>query len=46
MTIINEVDSHTNLQELKAKYDKTKIALEKVKEQRLKFFQNLSAVSM
>ncbi len=46
MTIINEVDSHTNLQELKTKYDKTKVALEKVKEQRLKFFQNLSAVSM
>ena len=46
MTIFNEVDQHSNLAKLKNKYDKTKLTLEKVKEQRMKFYQNLSAVNM
>ena len=42
MTIINEVDSHTNFAELKNEYDKTKVTLEKIRDERLKFFGELS----
>lgn len=31
MTIINEVDSHTNMAELKTEYEKTKSQLEKMR---------------
>lgn len=42
MTLINEVDSHTNLAELKNEYERTKTALEKVRAERQKFFGELS----
>ncbi|CDW75185.1 UNKNOWN [Stylonychia lemnae] len=49
MTICNEVDQTSNIDKIKkliSKYDKTKLTLREVKEQRIKFFENLSAVNM
>lgn len=46
MTIINEVDSHTNLAELKSEYEKTKTSLEKMRAERQKFFGELSQVTI
>jgi hypothetical protein len=42
MTIINEVDSHNNLQELKNDYEKTKFIVEKVRAEKAKFYNELS----
>lgn len=46
MTIINEVDSHTNLAELKNEYEKTKFVLERVRSERDKFYNELSQVTI
>jgi len=42
MNLINEVDSHTNLAELKNEYEKTKFVLEKIRADRDKFYNELS----
>ena len=46
MTIINEVDSHNNLQELKNDYEKTKFVVEKVRAEKAKFYNELSQVTI
>lgn len=44
MNIINEVDQHTNLAELKNEHEKTKIVLNRIKGERDKFYNELSKI--
>lgn len=46
MTIINELDSHNSLQELKNDYEKTKFFLEKVRAEKSKYCNELSQVTL
>ena len=46
MTIINEVDSNTNLAELKNEYEKIKVMLEKVRGERDKSYNEFKTLSM
>jgi hypothetical protein len=45
MNIINEVDSHTNL-ELKNEYEEIKVVLDKVKSERDNFYQDLKSITL
>lgn len=42
MNLINEVDSHTSLAELKNENEKTKIVLERIKGERDKFLNEIT----
>ena len=42
MTIINEVDAHTNLADLKNEYEKTKFVLDKIRADRDQYYNELS----
>lgn len=44
--IINEVDSHTNLEDLKNEYEKTQFVLERIRAEKDKFYNELSAVTI
>ena len=46
LSLINDVESNTNLAELKTEYEKTKSQLEKARSEKQKFFSELSQVTI